>query len=66
MRDERRANWLSDNGLGKNGKSGKKRPFLSAREELVDFFQNLKLKFFGRVLTNLYCKDCPESFFSAL
>ena len=53
MRDEGLANWLADNGLGENGESGKKRLFLSAREKLVDFFQNLRLKFFRRLLTNV-------------
>ena len=53
MQDESLANWLSDNGLGKNWKSGKKRPFLSAREGLVDFFQNMRLKFFERVLKSI-------------
>ena len=53
MRDENSTNYLRDNGLGENLKSGKKRRFLSAREELVDFFQNMRLKFFGRVLKSI-------------
>ena len=53
MRDEGLANWLADNGLGENGESGKKRLFLSAREKLVDFFQNLRLKFFRRLLKSI-------------
>ena len=48
MRDERLANSLDDNGLGGFMESGKKQPFLSAREVLVDSFRNLRLKFFRR------------------
>ena len=53
MKDERLANSLGDNGLGGFVESGKKRPFLSAREVLVDFFQNLRLKFFRRLLKSI-------------
>ena len=53
MREERLANSLDDNGLCSFAKSGKKRPFLSAREVLVDFFQKLRLKFFRRLLKSI-------------
>ena len=53
MRDEGLVNRLGDNGLEENGESGKKRRFLRVREGLVDFFQNMRLKFFGRVLKSV-------------
>jgi hypothetical protein len=53
MKDERLSNSLDDNGLGGFAESGKKRRFLSAREVLVDFFQNLRLKFFRRLLKSI-------------
>ena len=53
MRDEELANQLDDNGLRGFAESGKIRRFLSAPEELVDFFQNLRLKFFRRLLISI-------------
>ena len=53
MREERLANSLDDNGLCSFAKSGKKRPFLRSREELVDFFQNLRLKSNRRLLKSV-------------
>ena len=53
MRDEGLANGLGDNGLEENGESGEKWRFLRARVRLVDFFQNMRLKFFGRVLKSI-------------
>ena len=53
MREERFGNSLGDSGLGGFAESGKKRPFLRSREELVDFFQNLRLKSNRRLLKSV-------------
>ena len=57
-RVKNRFNYLIDNGLGEIEESGKKRRFLSARKRLVDFFQNLRLKFFRRLLKSI--EDQPR------
>ena len=54
MRDEGLANWLADNGLGKNAESGKKTAFFECAGEVGGFFSKFEVKIFPAIVNE--CK----------